>query len=91
MLCFTACSFLFTNRIIINKEGTPSWQEPVPSFIKYIPKEVSKYYDTHFQSVLQAERNKNIRPGVVCPGGWSPDAFGPVLPILWGKRQHETP
>ena len=30
------------------KEGTPSWQEPVPSFPKYIPKEVSRYYDTHF-------------------------------------------
>ena len=45
------------------KEGTPSWQEPVPSFIKYIPKEVSKYYDTHFQSVLQAEKIKNKETG----------------------------
>ena len=58
-------AFFSLQKVYNKKEGTPSWQEPVPSFNKYIPKEVSRYYDTHFQSVLQAERNKNLRPGVV--------------------------
>ena len=67
--CAVICGMLFSlYRWDYNKkEGTPSWQEPVPSFNKYIPKEVSSYYDTHFQSVLQAEKNKNLRSGVVLP------------------------
>ena len=60
-------AFFSLQKVYNKKEGTPSWQEPVPSFNKYIPKEVSSYYDTHFQSVLQAEKNKNLRSGVVLP------------------------
>ena len=55
------------------KEGTPSWQEPVPSFIKYIPKEVSKYYDTHFRSVLQAEKIK------ISDQAWFDQAVGDLM------------
>jgi len=36
-------------RIIIKKEGTPSFgMNRFPLSKKYIPKEVSRYYDTHF-------------------------------------------
>ena len=58
-------------------------------FPKYIPKEVSKCYDTYFKSILQAKKYKTFWSGMVWSGNRKIKSFRTSLSILWFQRAND--